>query len=110
MRRFRTLPCISYILHESSWLLALLLQAPSPELDVQMSLSCLNTPEFPGNIGEISGPLLHVGNRLWSEDSAGGFFLKGIVVDDCIGGKEGPFGGGCVELGEAEGGLVECME
>ena len=75
-----------------------------------MSLCRLNTSELPTNIGIISGPILDKGNRLWPEDAAGSLFLNWIVLNDCIWGKESPFGCGCVELGESEGGLVESME
>jgi hypothetical protein len=75
-----------------------------------MSLRCLNASELPGNIGEISGPILDKGYRFRPEDTASSLFLNRIVLNYRIRGKESPFGCSCVELGESKGRLVEGMK
>ena len=67
-----------------------------------MRPSGLDASQLPGNVWEISGPILNVGDGLWPEDAAGGFFVHGIVFNHGVCGKERPFACGCVELGKSE--------
>jgi len=90
------------MLHESSSLLALFLQSPTSQFDVQMRPSGLDASQFPSNVWKICGSVLNIGNGLWPEDATRGLFVRGIVLNDSVCGKQRPFACRSVELGEPE--------